>query len=123
MILIILMKAKFILLLLSISLSSAFTEEDDNQNIAIEKASGNLYEYVKLQEIKLTIVSSINIDPRKLYDLILTHGFKSYITPLNCLKVEHEHLSSLVTCDIDVSQVPMGSYLISFFIYTNIYHA
>ena len=114
------MKAKFILLLLSISLSSVFTEEDDNQNITIEKASGNLYEYVKLQQIKLTIVSSVNIDPKKLYDLILTHGFKSYITPLNCLKVELKHLSSLVTCDIDVSQLPMGSYLISSFNYTNI---
>ena len=39
---------------------------------------------------------------------------------MNCLKVEHEHLSSLVACDIDVSQVPMGSYLISSFNYTNI---
>ena len=61
------MKAKFIFLLWSISLSSVFIVEDDNHNIIIEKAIGNLYEYLKLQQIKLTIVPSFNIDLKKLY--------------------------------------------------------
>ena len=58
--------------------------------------------------------------PTKLNYLILTRGSKSYKTSLNCLKAKHQHLSSLVTCDIDLSQVPTGTYLISTFNYTNI---
>ena len=58
--------------------------------------------------------------PTKLNYLILTRGAKSYKTSLNCLKAKHQRLSSLVTCDIDLSQVPTGTYLISTFNYTNI---
>ena len=55
-----------------------------------------------------------------LYDLDLTRGLKSYKIPLNCIKAEDQVLSVLVTCDIDLSRVPLGTYLISKFNYTNI---
>ena len=62
------MKAQFILFLLSLSILSAFIAEEDNHIITIEKATGNLYEYLKLQQIKLSIVPKFDIVPKKLND-------------------------------------------------------
>ena len=113
------MKVNFILLLLFLSLCSIFIAKDENGILTIEKATGNLYEYLNFQKIKLTMVPLSYIDPKYLYNLNLTRGSKSYKTPLNCIKAENQSLSVLVTCDIDLSQVPLGTYIISSFNYTN----
>ena len=114
------MKAKFTLFLVVLSIISVFTADFDNRPIAIDKVIGDVYEYVKLQQIKLSIVPKCDIDPKKLYDLEIKRGFKSYKIPLNCLKEESRDLSVIVTCDIDLSNVPLGTYLIDKFNYTNI---
>ena len=114
------MKTKFTLVLVVLSILSVFTIDSDNRNITIDKAIGDLYEYVKLQQIKLSIVPTFNIDPKKLYDFELKRGFKSYKIPLNCLKAESQKFSLLVSCDINLSDVPLGTYVISKFNYTNI---
>ena len=114
------MKNLFILLLLSVSISSAFITENDNFIRTIVKATGDLYENLKSQKIELSIVPPFNIKPKKLYNFVITRGYKSYKIPLNCSKVQHQHLSSLVTCDIDIYKVPIGTYPISSFNYSNI---
>ena len=117
------MKFTFTLFLLSLSIFSVFTAtetEEHEHPITIVKAIGDLYEYVKTQQIKLSIVPPFNLDPKQLDDLVITRGFKSYEIPMNCLKAEQQHHSSLVTCDIDLSEVPMGTYLISAFNYSNV---
>ena len=114
------MKVIFTVFLLSLSISSVFTTEKHNKPITIIKAKGDLYEYFKSQEIELSIAPLFNIDLKKLYDFVLTRAFKSYKIPLNCLKVKNQLFSSLVTCKIDLSKIPMGTYLISTFNYSNI---
>ena len=110
---------KFIFLLF-VSIFSLSYSKEDNHFITIEKATGDLYEYLSAQQIKLSIVPKFNIDPKKLYDFELTHGFKTYKIPLKCPKAERQHFSVLVTCDINLANVPLGTYLISKFNYTNI---
>lgn len=114
------MKTNINLFLVVLSVLSVFTVDLDNRIITIDKAIGDLYEYVKLQQIKLSIVPKFNLDPKKLYDFELKRGFKSYKIPLNCLKAESHKFSVLVTCDINLSDVPLGTYVISKFNYTNI---
>ena len=114
------MKIKFTLVLIVLSILSVFTVDLDNRVITIDKAIGDLYEYVELQQIKLSIVPKFNIEPKKLYNFELKHGFKSYKIPLKCLIAESHQFSVLVTCDINLSNVPLGTYVISKFNYTNI---
>ena len=50
----------------------------------------------------------------------LTHGLKTYKIPLKCPKEESKNFSVLITYDIDLLNVPLGTYLTLQFNYTNI---
>ena len=85
--------------------------------MTIIKASGDLKENQKQKILTLSIFPPFRIKPENLTNIELEKGGKSYKPKTKCFHSEYVHDKTLIKCELDLSGISSGTYIInSFFI-------
>ena len=88
------------------------------------KAFGELRENQRQQMITLSIVPSFKLNPHNITNLEFARDGKYYKPKTKCFKAEYVLGETLVKCELDLSEISVGTYIISSFYYQKkIYHS
>ena len=85
------------------------------KEMTIIKASGDLKENQKQQILTLSIFPPFRIKPENLTNIELEKGGKSYKPKTKCFHSEYVHDKTLIKCELDLSGISSGTYIISSF--------
>ena len=117
---------KIYIFCLILSLVYIYAEEDleISSKITIMKAFGELRENQRQQMITLSIVPSFKLNPHNITNLEFARDGKYYKPKTKCFKAEYILGETLVKCELDLSEISVGTYIISSFYYQKkIYHS
>ena len=109
-----------------LSLVYIYAEEDleVSSEITIIKAIGELRENQRQQIITLSIVPSFKLNPQNITNLEFARAGKYYKPKTKCFQAEYILGETLVKCELDLSEISYGTYIISSFYYQKkIYHS
>lgn len=87
------------------------------KEMTIIKASGDLKENQKQQILTLSIFPPFRIKPENLTNIELEKGGKNYKPKTKCFHSEYVHDKTLIKCELDLSGISSGTYIISSFFY------
>ena len=87
------------------------------KEMTIIKASGDLKENQKQQILTLSIFPPFRIKPENLTNIELEKGGKNYKPKTKCFHSEYVHDKTLIKCELDLSWISSGTYIISSFFY------
>ena len=87
------------------------------KEMTIIKASGDLKENQKQQILTLSIFPPFRIKPENLTNIELEKGGKNYKPKTKCFHSEYAHDKTLIKCELDLSGISSGTYIISSFVY------
>jgi len=85
------------------------------KEMTIIKASGYLKENQIKQIITLSIFPPFKIKPENLTNIELQKGGKNYKPKTKCFHSEYFHDKTLIKCELDLSGISSGTYIISSF--------
>ena len=106
----------FLILFLTYINADEYLEAYPNE-MTIIKASGDLKENQIEQIITLSIFPPFRIKPEYLKNIELEKGGKNYKPKTKCFHSEKVHDETLIKCELDLSGISSGTYIInSFFI-------
>ena len=87
------------------------------KEMTIIKASGDLKENQIQQIVTLSIFPPFRIKPENLTNIELEKGGKNYKPKTKCFHSEYVHDKTLIKCELDLSGISSGTYIISSFVY------
>jgi hypothetical protein len=88
-----------------------------SSKITIMKALGKLRENQRQQMITLSIVPSLKLNPHNITNLEFARDGKYYKPKAKCFKAEYVLSETLVKFELDLSEISVGTYIISSFYY------
>ncbi len=87
------------------------------KEMTIIKASGDLKENQIEEIITLSIFPPFRIKPEYLTNIELEKGGKNYKPKTKCFHSEKVHDETLIKCELDLSGISSGTYIINSFFY------
>ena len=106
----------FLILFLTYINADEYLEAYPNE-MTIIKASGDLKENQIEQIITLSIFPPFRIKPEYLTNIELEKGGKNYKPKTKCFYSEKVHDETLIKCELDLSGISSGTYIINSFFY------
>ena len=106
----------FLILFLTYINADEYLEAYPNETTII-KASGDLKENQIEQIITLSIFPPFRIKPEYLTNIELEKGGKNYKPKTKCFHSEKVHDETLIKCELDLSGISSGTYIINSFFY------